>query len=119
MWNEFAFWICHLLTHSLLKHHLVWLDSYFVKVEMLFVHCVEISSSIKQIVGGIGTDRVFEHGSIDLWHAAVVELVPLVSGWILTVRSVVTEAHISVMIWNSIKIINQLLTIRPAGDVFG
>lgn len=96
--NSLSEFVIYSLTHSLLKHHLVWLDSYFVKVEMLFVHGVEISSSIKQIVGGIGTNRVFEHGGVNLGHAAVVELVPLVSGWILAVRSVVTEAHITVMI---------------------
>ena len=84
---------------------------------MLLIHGVVISSSIEQIVGGISTDRIFEHGGVHLGHTAIVKFVPLVCGWILTIRSIMPKAHIAVVIGNGIKIIDQFLTICRSNNM--
>jgi len=85
-----------------------------------FVCFVEISSPIEEVVSSICAYRVLKHIRIHRRDTAVIELVPLVCRWILTVSRIVTESHVAIVIGYGVQVVDELLSgMFITDDVFG
>lgn len=84
---------------NLISHlFFVWPNGYFFKVKVLFIGFKEVPSPIKEVVGCACANSIFKHLWVQRRDLTIIKLVPLLSKRILTKCSVVTKAHVAVVV---------------------
>ena len=66
-----------------------------------------VPSSIEEVISGVGYNGLLKITLVHLAHATIIELIPLIVERILGVGSIMTEAHISIMVGNSVAVIDH------------
>lgn len=75
------------------------------------VALMPVTLSIEQVVGCAGNDATLHIAGPDLGNAAVIKFVPLIVSGTARKRSIMSEAHITVMVGHGIAIIDESVLI--------
>lgn len=66
-----------------------------------------ITSSVEQIISSSCYDSFFQVLCWNSWNSAVIKLVPFLGQWVGAKCSIMSEAHVSEVIWNGVAIIDE------------